>query len=452
MHEFLVSTVAFIVLIGLMVVVHEFGHFAVAKLCGVRVEAFSVGFGPRLFGIKYGETDYKVCLLPLGGFVKMTGEGPGEDQQLDDPGAFTAHPRWQRMLIGVAGPMANFVLAFVLMLLYFGMINEVPNVRPSVLEWVTPSSAAAQAGMKPGDVITQFGTARNPDLETLLDTAKSDAGKTIPVTVDRGGKSVLLQLALPAKAGDRGGMNLPDTGMYLHYVNGPIGVDQVSGGTPADKAGMQAGDQIVAVDGHEFHTLDPLVEYLQDGKGQPVTLTVKRKDAVLPPIVVHPMDQAGHWRLGFLGMAPAFPPVERRPMSLGDAMTASKEFCADNSLMIVDVLEKLLTRQASVKQLSGPVGIAQVAGQAAQTKYWSPKFAVAAGISLNLGILNMLPFPILDGGMILFLLIESAMRHDIGIQIKERIYQAAFVLIVMFFVYVSFNDVSKLSIFSHLKP
>src|SRR5271165_5783758 len=117
MHEFLVSAAAFIVLVGVMVVVHEFGHFALAKIFGVRVEAFSIGFGPRLFGVKYGDTDYKVCLLPLGGYVKMTGENPGEtpvaagaggDPLADDPGAFTSHPRWQRMLIGVAGPMANF--------------------------------------------------------------------------------------------------------------------------------------------------------------------------------------------------------------------------------------------------------------------------------------------------------------------------------------------------------
>src|ERR1700691_156623 len=133
MHEFFVSALAFIVLIGIMVVVHEFGHFAVAKLCGVRVESFSVGFGPRLFGIKYGDTDYKICLLPLGGYVKMTGEGPtdmpigtGADSGVsaDDPGAFSSHPRWQRMLIGVAGPASNFILAFVAMIFYYGWINE----------------------------------------------------------------------------------------------------------------------------------------------------------------------------------------------------------------------------------------------------------------------------------------------------------------------------------------
>ena len=126
-HDVVVAIIAFIVLIGVMVVVHEFGHFFVAKLCGVRVEAFSIGFGPRLFGIKRGDTDYRVCLLPFGGYVKMTGENPGEGEPVNDPGAFTAHPRWQRMLIGLAGPVANFILAFVLMVFYYNWINEVPK-------------------------------------------------------------------------------------------------------------------------------------------------------------------------------------------------------------------------------------------------------------------------------------------------------------------------------------
>jgi len=159
MHEFLVSAIAFIVLVGLMVIVHEFGHFAVAKFFKVRVEAFSFGFGPRLFGFKYGETDYKICLLPLGGFVKMTGEnfaevgdaaaGEANIAPLDDPGAFTSHPRWQRMLIGVAGPAANFILAFVLMVFYFAWLNEVPDIPVTTIEWVTPGSVADQAGLRP---------------------------------------------------------------------------------------------------------------------------------------------------------------------------------------------------------------------------------------------------------------------------------------------------------------
>jgi regulator of sigma E protease len=451
MHEFLVAALAFIVLIGIMVVVHEFGHFAVAKLCGVRVESFSVGFGPRLFGIKYGDTDYKVCLLPLGGYVKMTGENPGDDQPGDDPAAFSSHPRWQRMLIGLAGPASNFILAFVAMIVYFGWINEVPDIKTATLEWVTPGSAADQAGLQPGDVFRQFGNTQNPDFETVVDQARSDADQTVPVVVDRNGKTIQASFHVPDKS-SKNGFELSQTGMFLQYVHGSIGVDQTVPNSPADKAGLKGGDSIVAVDGHAFHTVDPLLDYLQQGQGKPVTLTVERNGATLPPTVVHPSMQDAQWRLGFMAVPPADPPMHERPLPFAEAVSESRDFCGENSLLIVDVLKKLLTRQASVKQLAGPVGIAHAAGQAAETKYWAPKFGLAAGISLNLGILNLLPFPILDGGLIMLLLIESLMRHDISMVVKERIYQAAFVVLVMFFCYVSFNDVAKLSIFSKLKP
>ena len=451
MHDFFVSALAFIVLIGIMVVVHEFGHFAVAKLCGVRVEAFSIGFGPRLFGIKRGDTDYKVCLLPLGGYVKMTGENPGEELPIDDPGAFSIHPRWQRMLIGVAGPAANFILAFVLMILYFGWINEVPDIRNATLEWVTPGSAAADAGLQPGDVFRQFGNVTRPDFDTVLDLTRKSSGQAIPVSVDRNGETVQSTLHVPDKS-SKNGFELDATGMFLAYVQGPIGVDQTVPGAPAERAGLRAGDSIVAVDGHAFHTVDPLLDYLQQGQGKPVALTVQRNGAAIPPVVVNPTLQDAQWRLGFMAVPPNDPPMHQRPMPFAEAGSEARDFCAENSLLIVDVLRKLITRQASMKQLAGPVGIAHAAGQAAETKYWAPKFGLAAGISLNLGILNLLPFPILDGGLITLLLIESLLRHDISMVVKERIYQAAFVVLVMFFVYVSFNDVAKLSVFSKLKP
>jgi regulator of sigma E protease len=450
MHDFFVSALAFLVLIGIMVVVHEFGHFAVAKLCGVRVEAFSIGFGPRLFGIKRGDTDYKVCLLPLGGYVKMTGENPGEETPVDDPAAFSSHPRWQRMLIGVAGPAANFILALVLMIFYFGWINEVPNIKNATLEWVTPGSPAADAGLQPGDLFRQFGTAMHPDVETVVDMTRSSSGQTLPVVVDRKGQTVPLVLHLPEKTA-KNGFELDATGLFLEYVQTPIGVDQTVEGAPAERAGLRAGDSIVAIDGHAFHTVDPLLDYLQQGQGKPVTLTVNRNGSTFP-LVVHPSMQDSEWRLGFMPVPPNDPPMHERPLPLAEAMGEARDFCAENSLLIVDVLRKLVTRQASVKQLAGPVGIAHAAGQAAETKYWAPKFGLAAGISLNLGILNLLPFPILDGGLIMLLLVESVIRHDISLVVKERIYQAAFVVLVMFFVYVSFNDVAKLSVFSKLKP
>jgi regulator of sigma E protease len=461
MYEFLIAVVAFIVLIGLMVVVHEFGHFAVAKLCGVRVEAFSFGFGPRLFGYKYGDTDYKVCMLPLGGFVKMTGEAPEQNLETpgaagadlaDDPGAFTNHPRWQRMLIGLAGPVSNFILAFVLMFIYFGWINEKPRheVSTTTIEWVKDGSPAAKAGFQPGDIIRHFDTVDNPTWDNVDQRAALNQGQTVPVTVDRNGTIVYLSFRLPpAIKGED--FDVSDTGAIPQFVLGPIGVQHVEQGDPAALAGLRDGDAVQSVDGHPFHTVQALLAYLQSGHGKPVSLVVVRNGAVLPPIVAYPSDKvdSGGWKLGF---TPVPIPFNRDPLSLGQAAVKSEQFCVDNSSLIVDVIGRIFTRQVAVSQFSGPIGIARIAGEAAEMKEWQPKFALAATISLNLGIFNLLPFPILDGGMILLLLIESTIRREININVKERIYQAAFVMIVAFFAFIIFNDVTKLPVFTHLKP
>ncbi|MGC9158086.1 MAG: RIP metalloprotease RseP [Terracidiphilus sp.] len=465
MHQFLVSAGAFIVLIGLMVVVHEFGHFAIAKLVGVRVEAFSIGFGPRLFGYKYGDTDYKVCLLPLGGYVKMAGEnfaevsdaarGEATVAPADDSGSFLSHPRWQRILIGLAGPVANFILAFVLMLFYFGVINEVPSIHPIVVEWVAAASPAAEAGLVPHDVILQFGKAQNPTWNQIDTIASHSDGQTVPVTVERDGKTLSLQLRMAAHAGGKTAAQesaIEQDGLYLRLWQSPIRVDSVEADSPSQQAGLRAGDQIVAVDGHAFHTLDPLVSYLQTGRGRPITLSVRRDGRMLAPLVVHPSMQDGVWRLGFGYLPPTNLPTHWEPMPLAQAAAGAKDFCVANSTLIVDVLGRILTHKTPVSQLAGPVGIAQMAGEAAEMKDWSPKFGLAAVISLNLGILNLLPFPILDGGLIFLLLIEGAMRHDISINIKERIYQAAFVVLLGFFAFVIFNDMTRLPLFTHLRP
>ena len=460
MHEFLVSVAAFIVLVGVMVVVHEFGHFAVAKLCKVRVEEFSFGFGPRLFGYKYGGTDYKVCLLPVGGFVKMAGEnfseltdaatGTATVAPPDDPGALTSHPRWQRMLIGFAGPFANFVLAFVLMVCYFGWLNEVPTneVKSTTVEWVTPGSAAAQAGFEPGDIIRHFDTVNNPDWEDIYDRDKLNPDQTVPVTVERGGTTLQLSLHVPASAKSNN-FDPGDEGLLPQLLLDPIGIHEVQPGTPADQAGLRAGDTIQSVDGHPFHTVTTLLAYMKAGEGKPLTLVILRNGIALAPVVAHPAKIQGGWKLGFVAAAPAF---RNDPLPLGKAMVKSREFCADKSLMIFDVLGGLFTHKVSVSQLAGPVGIARMAGDAAETKGWGTKIGLAGMISLNLGILNLLPFPILDGGMIFFLLIESAIRRDISIPIKERIYQAAFVLLVGFFAFIIFNDITQLPLFTHVKP
>lgn len=454
MHEFLVSAAAFIVLLGIMVVVHEFGHFAVAKLCGVRVEAFSVGFGPRLFGIKYGDTDYKVCLLPLGGYVKMTGETPdagvaaGKEESDPalalDPGSFTAHPRWQRMLIGLAGPVANFVLAFVAMTFYYNWINEVPSFKNLSIEWVEDGSTAANAGLRPGDTILGFDDVDNPSWDQLEIRASRRLGQYVPVTVRRDDGTIQTTMQVPPQVRGRDTEPLTQSGIYLHLIDTPIVVDQVIPGSPAQQAELHSGDKILAVDGHGFHTLGPLLGYLQAGKGKPVELAVERNGGKIPPITVHPTVQGSEWRMGFTAMPPPEVPMHEEPLPFATAVGKSEMFCADNSLLILDVLRGIFAHRVSVSQLSGPVGIARMAGIAAEMKGWSPKFELGSEISLNLGILNLLPFPILDGGLILLLLIESGIRRDINMLVKERIYQAAFVMLVAFAAFIIFNDITKI--------
>jgi regulator of sigma E protease len=456
LRSLLVTIVSFIVLLGVMVVVHEFGHFAVAKLCRVRVEAFAFGFGPRLFGYKYGDTDYKVCLLPLGGFVKMAGEefselsdaaaGTATVAPASDPGALTSHPRWQQIFIGLAGPVANFILAFVLMLFYYGWINEIPavEVKTTTVEWVIPGSAAAQAGIKPGDMIRRFAEADHPEWEQVFERIHLDPNQTVPVAVDRDGRTLQLSLRVPGESKDE-----DMAGMMPEIALGPIGVKQVMPGAPADQAGLRSGDAIQSVDGHAFHSILSLLPYMQAGQGKALTLVVARNGELLT-LVAHPakLDSTG-WKLGF---APVPPRYRNDPLPLNKAASKSAKFFADNSTLIFETLQRLFTRKVPITQLIGPVGIAQAAGEAAEMKDWDPKFRLAGMISVNLGILNLMPFPILDGGMILFLLIESLLRHEINIKVKEYIYQAAFLVLVAFFAIIIFNDVSRLDIFTHLNP
>jgi len=464
LYDVAVAIGAFIVLIGLMVTVHEFGHFIVAKFFRVRVESFSLGFGPRLFGFKYGDTDYKVCLLPLGGYVAMTGESmPGENMKLEadseevieankqDPGALTSHPRWQRMLIGVAGPVANFILAFVLMLVYYNFINEVPKgvVKDTLVEWVVPNSPAAQAGIQPGDKILSFDNIQNPNWAQVDARVAVNPNSTVALTVNRGGQQQQLSLHLPAYT-RKSDTDLTIAGMLAENYSGPIGVFEVNPNTPAERAGLHNGDEIEAVDGLQFHSVATLLSYMQANPGKQITLSIQRSGAPVS-LPVQPAILPGDNRYT-LGFKPAIPPFIQKPLPFAEAAAQSAVFWRENSSLIVDVLGRLFTHKVAVSQLSGPVGIARMAGQAAQMDGWLPKFGLAAAISLNLGILNLLPFPILDGGMILLLLIEGILRHDISLAVKERIYQAAFVVLVVFFSFIIFNDVTKLPIFTHFKP
>jgi regulator of sigma E protease len=303
-------------------------------------------------------------------------------------------------------------------------------------------------------VITAFDGVNNPGWEQVYAHAKLNANQTIPVAVERAGSAVTLNFHVPTSA-KNDDFDISDTGILPQYLLGPIGVAEVQPGTPAAEAGLRAGDQIASVDGHAFHTVPTLLSYMQSGQGKPLDLAVLRNDATVhlaptPAKLPNPAKAgAPAWMLGF---TPVPTPLRNEPLPLGRAFTKSLGFCRDNSFLIVEVLQRLFTHKVSVTQLAGPVGIARLAGEAAEMKGWYPKFGLAGEISLNLGILNLLPFPILDGGLIFLLLIESVLRHDISINVKERIYQAAFVVLMAFFVFIIFNDVTKLPLFAHVKP
>ena len=474
MHNFLVAAISFIIALGILVLVHEFGHFLAAKLCGVRVEQFSIGFPPRLFGIKIGDTDYCISATPLGGYVKMTGESmPGENLSLEgadaatvnaqklDPGALTSHPRWQRIIIGLSGPFANFLLALGLMTVFYMLHNEVPLYEDQAikLDWVVPGTAAANAGLMAGDTIVNFDGQQDPTWEQVyersaLNLQSKNMSHSVPVTVQRDGKQIytsldLLQGTTDLKASD---FDLAKIGFLPVIQPDPVKVSSVSPDSPAAKAGIAPGDQFLSIDGHIFHGTPTVVAYLQSRKGAPVTLEVNHAGKTVSMVVqprLDPGPEGSAWHLGFTG---SLPPSRVEQMPLPKAWKASIKFNRDNSLLILEVLKRLLTRRMSVNTLSGPIGIAQQTGMAAETPGWEAKFKVMAAISVNLGILNLLPFPILDGGMILFLLIESVIRRDVNMAFKERVYQVAFVLIIVFFAYVMFNDISKLGIFGHGRP
>jgi regulator of sigma E protease len=470
MHTVLVDLISVLIVLGIMVLVHEFGHFVAAKLCGVRVEQFSIGFPPRLFGIKIGETDYCISATPLGGYVKMTGETlPGENMTFNsdapvvperDPGALTSHPRWQRIIIGVAGPFANFVLAFGLMTGFYMLHNEVPIYadQPITADWIIPGSPAANAGLQPGDVIVSFDSQQNPSWEQTnerlalnLTSVRPGHSVSFPLVVQRNGQQVPLTLQLNEQTPGKD-VPLNEIGLLPKIQDEPLKVATVSERTPAGNAGIQPGDRFMSIDGHVFHSTESIIAYLQQQKGAPVTLVLNH-DGNNSTLVLQPKLGQGRngpaWQLGFSGAAPPFR-VDQLPFP--KAVKASAQFNQENSLLILEVLKRVVTHRMSVDNLSGPIGIAQQTGLAAETPGWEFKIKLMTTISLNLGILNLLPFPILDGGMILFLLIESVIRRDINPTVKERVYQVAFVLIIVFFAYVIFNDISKLPIFSHIKP
>lgn len=454
-----------LVVLGVLVLVHEFGHFAVAKLFGVRVETFSIGFGKRLFGFRRGDTDYRISLLPLGGYVKMAGELGGDGTipvsgesasgaVPRDSGDLNSKPRWQRILIACAGPVSNFLLAILLMTAVYIGHNVVANYlsSPAVIDYIVPNSVAAQAGLQQGDRILRFESVENPSWDRVMERSVLNLNHSVPIVVqqqDGTQTETSLFLKSPANPDD---FSLGDIGLTPEIQKTPLKVAMVEAGTPGAKAGLKSGDEIVSVNEIHLHSLPSMVLYLQQNGDKPITLAILR-NGTPTTVTLTPEKTAGSngqpwYQIGFKSEPP---PSHIERLSLPQAFSKAVSECVKESTMLMDVLRRVVTHRMSARTLSGPVGIARETGYVVSMPGWSPVMAWTAFISVQLGILNLLPIPILDGGMILFLLIESVMRRDLNETLKERVYQTAFVFLILLMVFVLFNDLSKIPSIARLK-
>jgi regulator of sigma E protease len=437
MAHFLLTAVTMAIVLGVMILIHEWGHYAAAKFFRVRVEVFSIGFGKRLLGFHRGETDYRISAIPLGGYVKMSGENP-MDERTGDPGEFLSHPRWQRFIIAIAGPFMNIVLAVGLLTVVYMVHYEYPAFvdQPGVIAYVKPASAAAEIGLQPGDHITRIAGIENPTWEQIGLKVMLSPNEGLPITIDRGGQ--ILEKTIVPKP-----ITTNEVGSAGWSPEQSIVVADVDPGMPAAKAGLKEGDEIVAVNGKPVRVIDALIDKLQETKDQVVDVDVLRGDKSmtfkLQPVLADAEDKTKRYRVGFESTAR----MKVGQLSLIPAFQRSLEDNKRYSLVLLELIQKMVQAKVSMRQVEGPIGIGSAIGHAVTEKGWTPLLGLTAGISLNLGIFNLLPIPILDGGVILLLLIEGLMRRDISLQIKERIYQAAFVFLVLFAVTVIYNDIAK---------
>jgi regulator of sigma E protease len=437
--EFLVNALTVGVVLGLLVFIHEFGHYAAAKLCGVRVEVFSIGFGKRLLGFKRGDTDYRLSVLPLGGYVKMSGENPFE-ASTGDPGEFMSHPRWQRFIIAIAGPFMNVLLAVAVMTGINMVHSEHPDYedQPAVLGWIQDNSPADKAKLVVGDKIVKLDGIQNPSWQQIEPREAMSANQPLHLQVQRGMRLFdVTVVPVPVDKDQRG-----QAGWEPSYSNTLASVEP---GLPAATAGLKVGDEIKALDNVIVRSNSAVISFLQNNKDKPVVVTYIRAGKESTVTVTPVLTSVGNDRKYRMGVT-LQPPVHYDRLPFGAALAASLRWNRENSLLIFEMLKKMVQQKVSIRQMSSPIGMAPVLGDQVRRGSWFSLLFLTALISLNLGIFNLLPIPILDGGLILLLFIEGTLRRDIKREIKERIYQVAFVFIVLFAVVVIFNDVAKSSI------
>ena len=439
--SFLTTTLAFVFVLGIIIFVHEFGHLITAKAFGMRVFVFSFGFGRRLFGFKWGETDCRVSAIPLGGYVKLEGEGDdllSEDtSEMGDGQDFLSRPRWQRFLVYLAGPAMNAVLTVTVLAVFYtiGFAVDASRFDRPIIGSVEVDSPAEKAGLVPGDEILAIDGETLPSWEEAQYQILLSPEKALNLRVRRGGEEREVVVRSEATSKEQVGR------IGVHPL---VRVGEVMAGAPAEAAGLRPDDGILRMDDTAIETFYDIPPLVQAADGRAVALQIWR-DGELLDLSITPRDDGSGLRIGITPktVLKKFGPFQ----AVGEAVRWSWEMTRQT----FDVLGRLVTAQISPKTMMGPLGIAQASGDAARGGAGSLFFLVAV-ISLQVGILNLLPLVPLDGGHIAILALESIARRDLSPTVKSWVMNAGAAVIFLLIGLVLYSDISKLDFVRNLIP
>lgn len=427
------TILAFLLVLGVLIFVHELGHFLVARWYGVRVVTFSLGFGPKVLKLTRGGTEYCVSAVPLGGYVKMAGETI-QDERTGAPDEFLSKSKWVRFQVYLAGPLMNILLAVAALTVVLAGGADVPKwvSSPPVVGTIDPQGAAAKAGVVPGDLVVSIDGRAVKTWDELQMAVIPKANTPLAVVIERAGAPISLTLT-PAS----------ETKYELGTLGiGPIVRPQIGAvrpRMPAERAGLRRGDVLLSVGGKKVASREEVVAAIRAIGAQPVVLGLEREGQPID-VTVTPEGAAGS---SVIGIEISAAEVTRVQLSVPQAFRMSLVQTWDNSRTIGRTLTGLFTRETPVKQLMGPLAIADLSGSAAQLG-WLKLLELMAMISLNLAWLNLMPVPVLDGGQMAILAVEGAVRRDLSVRVKEGIAMVGMALILMLLVTVMYNDIARL--------
>lgn len=440
----------FLIALGILVTIHELGHFLAAKACGVKVLRFSLGFGPVLFKKKGKDNcEYAVSAIPLGGYVKMEGENtPIEDRSSLPKGSYKSKKVWQRAIIIFAGPFFNLVLA-VFLFSYINM-SGITQLLPVVGD-VKPESIAQTSGFKDYDLIESINgkniTSWKDVMYELVEVVGSTTPASVTVSSDLGnGQKRVLSLDASNIVLNRNESPIKKVG--LEPCLGRIGTTlaMVEKGSPAQKASLKLGDEIAKINGIEMSSWYRIVDMIHDSNGAPLNLVVKRDGSLYQTTVVpeNKYSEKTKMTVPYVGIAPEFKPIDglRKTTRYGlvDALIKAVSDSASMAKLVLVSTYKLANGTISADNISGPIAIAQGAKESASFGF-KIFISFLAAISVNLGILNLMPIPVLDGGQLLFLAYEAVMRKEPSARTQMILTSFGAAILLTMMIFAVFNDI-----------